>query len=69
MGDIIIPGRYGIDTKRFTPTHNGYQQAAETLLDEYTSGRPVNTYSHDTRRVMDYFGASDMESLRLKLGR
>ena len=66
MGDIIIPGAHGIGTRGFTATRDGYDRAADSLVQLYNEGRAVNTSDYEVRRVMDFYGASSLEELRTK---
>lgn len=66
MGKIIIPGEYGIGTRGFTPTSDGYRSAAEALLREHNAGRQVNTSDPEIRRVLGFYNASSMQDLKVK---
>ena len=66
MGDLILPGAYGIGTERFSCTHEGYAKAADALVHELNSGRNVNLSDPDVRRVMNYFGSDSLETLRIQ---
>ncbi len=66
MGDIIIPGAHGIGSLGFTPTSSGYDRAADQLVRLYEEGRSVDTSNYDVRRVMDYYGVSNLRELKTK---
>ena len=66
LGDIIIPGAHGIGSKGFTPTTDGYRNAADSLVQLHNEGRSVDTSNYDVRRVLDYYGASSLEELCIK---
>lgn len=66
MSNIIIPGEYGYGTRGFTPTDEGYHNAADALVDMYSSGRYVNEYDSEVRRVLDYHNASSLDELKVQ---
>ena len=66
MSDIIVPGEHGIGSRGFVPTSEGYGDAADALVRIHSEGRRVNTSDYDVRRVMDFFGVSSMEELKIK---
>lgn len=66
MGDIIIPGAHGIGTRGFTPTADGYERAADCLVQLYNEGRSINISDYEVRRVMDYYNVSSLEELYIK---
>ena len=66
MGNIIIPGAHGVGTIGFVPTSEGYGNAADALVRLHDEGRRVNTSDHEIHRVMQYYGASSIEELKIK---
>ena len=66
MSDIIVPGEHGIGSRGFVPTSEGYGDAADALVRIHSEGRRVNPSDYDVRRVMDFFGVSSMEELKIK---
>ena len=66
MGSIILPGPYGIGTKAFTPTAEGYAAAADMLVHEHRSGRRVDTSDPYVQKVMNYFGSESLDILRIQ---
>lgn len=66
MSDIIVPGTHGIGSVGFTPTESGYAGAADQLVRLYNEGRNVDTSNFEVRRVMNYYGASTLDELRIK---
>ena len=66
MSYIIVPGEHGIGTVGFVPTSRGYEDAADALVRLYDEGRHVDIADYDTRRVMDYYGASNIHELKIK---
>ena len=66
MGDIILPGDHGIGTIGFVPTAANYDRAADHLVRLHDGNCHVDTSSYEVRRVLDYFGASNMDDLRVQ---
>lgn len=66
--EIIVPGAHGIGTSGYTPTESGYARAADDLIRLDREGVNIDTSDYNVRRVMDYFGASDLRGLSVQRG-
>ena len=64
MSDIILQGDYGVGTMRFDATDSGYQKAADHLVELDNHGCHVDTSDYEVQRVLNLFGASDINTLR-----
>ena len=66
MSDIILPGDYGIGTIGFSATDSGYERAADHLVQLDNEGCHVDTSDYEVQRVMNLFGASSLDELRVQ---
>ena len=64
VGDIILPGDYGVGMVGFGATDSGYQDAADHLVQLDSQGCYVDTSDYEVQRVLNLFGASDINTLR-----
>lgn len=66
MGNIILPGAYGIGTKGYVETPDGYRDAARDMVREFNAGRPMHGYEDQQRRVFNLYGVTSMTDLAEK---
>lgn len=64
MGKIILPGDYGVGTRGFSATDSGYKEAADHLVELDNQGYYVDASDYEVQRVLNLFGASDINTLR-----
>ncbi|MBR3172425.1 hypothetical protein IKF21_00675 [Candidatus Saccharibacteria bacterium] len=67
MGDIIIPGLFGIGTVGITPTESGYKEAARRLVELKKEGRHIDESDYEVRRVLDFFNCFSVDDLKYKI--
>ena len=65
--DLIIPGKHGVGKRGFTATTEGYRDAADSLVQLHDEGSYVDIHDYNVRRVMNLYGASSIEELKIKL--
>lgn len=67
---FIIPGRHGIGTTEQTDISSaGYDQAARQYLDLHFRDKvPESQLGSDFKRVLDMYGCSSIDELKIKKG-
>ena len=66
VSDIILPGEHGIGSVGFTPTTDNYGKAADHLVRLHNENCYVDTSDYEVHRVLEFYGASSMDELRIK---
>lgn len=65
---LFLKDNDGYSNREFTDvSHSGYENMADHLVNLYNNGRvSANDTSGNTREILEYYGAKDLNELRTK---